>query len=128
MYTLEFEIAGLPKMSNQLLRGHWRSKHGHALKWKNAVAKAMTILNKPSSPLSSAALTLTRLSSHEPDLDGLVSGFKHVIDGLVECGVLAGDKRSNIGVPDYRWEKVAPGKGKVRVRVEEVTPNNGETK
>ena len=124
-YRLEFRLEGLPKMSNQLLRGHWRVKHAHAMKWKLAVSLACHGF-KPRSPLASAALTLIRASSNEPDTDGLISGFKHIVDGLVECGVLANDKRSNIGVPDYRWEKCAPGKGHVRVTVTELAARGPE--
>jgi hypothetical protein len=118
-YVLEFELVGLPKMANQLLRGHWIVKHRHAAKWKLAVARA-THGKRPSEPLAKARLTLTRVSSSEPDTDGLISGFKNVVDGLVECGVLVNDKPSNIGVPDYRWEKGRPGHGKIRVKVEEI--------
>lgn len=121
-YSVAFEIAGLPKMSNQLLRGHWRVKHAHAVKWKSAVARAMLIMNKPAQPLAHAVLTLTRISSAEPDTDGLISGFKHIVDGLVECGVLAGDKPSNIGIPHYRWERGSKGHGKVRIEVREACP------
>lgn len=119
-YVLVFEIAGLPKMANQLLRGHWSAKAGHAKKWKCAVANALRILNKPPQPLTSAALTLTRVSSVEPDYDGLVSSFKHIIDALVEQGVIAGDKREHIGVPKYLWERGPKSHGKVRVKVEGV--------
>jgi hypothetical protein len=123
-YVLEFKLIGLPKMSNALLRGHWRVKHAHAVKWKGAVERAMRILNKPPQPLEWAMLTLTRVSSVEPDHDGLVSSFKPILDGLVECGVLADDKRAVVGVPDYRWEKGRPGHGHVKVRVEELTSAN----
>lgn len=120
LYTVVFEIVGLPKMSNQLLRGHWGAKAGHADKWKLAVAKALRILNRPPQPLASAALTLTRVSSVEPDYDGLVSSFKHIIDALVEHGVLVGDKRKHIGVSKYLWERGPKSHGKVRVEVREV--------
>ena len=118
-YRMEFELIGLPKMANQLLRGHWIVKHRHAAKWKLAVAKA-THGRLPHKPLASAALTLTRVSSAEPDFDGLVSGFKAVIDGLVECGVIVTDKPSCIGQPKFLWEKGRPGHGKVRVKVEAI--------
>lgn len=117
-YKLEFTLQGLPKMSNQLLRGHWRVKHAHAMKWKLAVSLACHRF-KPPQPLNRAMLTLTRASSVEPDFDGLVSGFKHVIDGLVECAVLANDKSACIGQPKYAWEKCAPKHGHIRITVEE---------
>ena len=107
-------------MSNQLLRGHWRVKHAHAMKWKLAVSLACHRF-KPPQPLNRAVLTLIRASSAEPDTDGLISGFKHIVDGLVECGVLANDRPSNIGIPDYRWEKCAPKRGHVRIKIEELT-------
>ena len=118
-YTLAFELPGLPLMANQLLRGHWRVKHAHAMKWKLAVSLACHRF-KPPRPLTSAALSIVRVSSVEPDFDGLVSGGKHLIDGLVECGVLANDKSSCIGQPSYAWEKCAPRKGCVRITVEEI--------
>lgn len=116
-YSLEFTLPGLPKMANQLLRGHWIVKHRHAATWKLAVARA-THGRLPAVPLVSAALELTRVSSSEPDFDGLVSGFKAIVDGLVECGVLATDKPSCIGQPKFNWEKCKPKKGHVRVKVE----------
>ncbi len=119
-YCLDFTLQGLPKMSNQLLRGHWRGKHAHAIKWKKAVALAC-LCYKPPQPLDRATLTLTRASSAEPDFDGLVSSFKSVIDGLVECNVLIGDKMSNIGQPKYLWEKCPPKKGHIKVRIEQIT-------
>lgn len=116
-YKLEFEIMGLPKMSNQLLGQHWTRRSTHAKRWKRAVwAKAWPF--KPPLPLSSAVLRLTRVSSVEPDHDGLVSGFKAIIDGLVEVGVIDTDKSSCIGAPQYAWERCAPSKGKIRVSVE----------
>lgn len=118
-YVLEFELPGLPKMANQLLRGHWIVKHRHAAKWKQAVGRA-THGRLPKAPLASAALCLTRVSSHEPDFDGLVSGFKAIIDGLVEVGVLATDKPSCIGQPQFLWERGKRGAGKVRVKVQSV--------
>lgn len=118
-YTLEFTLSGLPKMSNQLLRGHWRAKHGHSTLWKSKTLTAIAG-RAPEMPLKRARLTLTRCSSVEPDYDGLVSTFKHVIDGLVKAGVLENDKPSNIVAMHCTWEPVPPRKGFIRVRVEEV--------
>lgn len=118
-FRLEFECSGLPKMSNQLLRGHWGAKLGHANLWKRKIWREAWAF-KPAKPLERAKLTLTRVSSVCPDYDGLVSCFKHPIDGLVEANVIAGDTFAHIGVPDYKWEKGPPGKGKIRIRVEEL--------
>ncbi len=73
---------------------------------------------RPPEPLERAKLTLTRCSSREPDTDGLVSCFKHVVDGLVEAKVLADDRPSNIGIPDYRWEKCSNKLSRIKVQVE----------
>jgi hypothetical protein len=116
-YVLELKIMGLPKMNNGLLRGHWRAKHGHTKAWKRKVWMACWHL-KPPMPLERAKLTFTRVSSMEPDFDGLVSGFKATIDGLVECGVLANDKQINIGQPVYLWERGKMGKGFIKIKVE----------
>lgn len=71
-------------------------------------------------PLERARLTLTRYSSVAPDFDGLVSSFKHIIDGLIDAGVIVGDSMKVIGAPTYLWEKTSPAKGRVKVIVEEV--------
>lgn len=118
-YSLQFELPGLPKMSNQSLRQHWRASRAEGTKWKDAVG-LKTIGKRPSEPLLKAKLTLIRCSSVEPDYDGLVSSFKHVIDGLVKSGILVSDKMSHIGAPAYLWELTAPKKGKIKVRIEEV--------
>ena len=89
-----------------------------ARKWKKMVS-LVVVGKKPSQPLKKAKLTLTRYSSVCPDSDGLVSGFKRIVDGLVEAGILENDKFVNIGMPDYRWEKALPKNGRVTVTVEE---------
>lgn len=116
-YRLEITIPGLPKMANQQLRGSWRAKHGHAVLWKRKVWKYVWHL-RPETPLEKAKITITRGSSMEADFDGLVSGGKHLIDGLVEAAVIINDKPSCIGQPCYHWERAARGKGFVRILVE----------
>jgi hypothetical protein len=117
-YELSFTLKGLPKLTNGS-RTHWRVKHAHALKWKLRVSLACHG-RKPREPLSKAHVRITRCSSVEPDFDGLVSGGKHLIDGLVECGVLVGDKMSVIGRPEYLWEKRKPRDGHVIVEVKSI--------
>lgn len=124
---LELELQGLPKIFSNGSHGHWRGRHSEAKKWKRLVysaAEMFVITDKNAKgesvrlPMSKANLTLTRCSSVEPDFDGLVISFKNVIDGLVEAGVIAGDKVSNIGQPKYEWIKAKPKMGKIKVRVE----------
>jgi hypothetical protein len=117
-YVLDLRIPGLPPTYNSIGRkGHWRLlKATH--EWKNQVRYRVGRF-LPSQALTKAAVTLTRCSSHESDYDGLVHSFKPILDGLVECGVLADDSMKVIGVPQYRWEKAERGKGYIKVRVEE---------
>lgn len=98
---------------------HWRVLKKESDEWKRRVILIMKPC-LPNAPLKRAKLTLTRCSSVSPDYDGLVSGFKHVIDGLVIAGVLENDKYENIGVPTYLYRKVPAGKGMIRVVVEKV--------
>ncbi len=115
-YRLEFKLMGLPKTTNANI-GSWRARHGRAKKWKDAVVLA-TKGKAPANPLSRARLTLTRHSSVEPDFDGLVSSFKHVIDGLTEAGIIRDDKMSVIGQPTYFWQVTGRGSGFITVVVE----------
>lgn len=114
-------------MSNQLLRGGWPIKAAHAKRWKGAVALAVRNL-APARPLKTATLTLVRVSASEPDYDGLVSGFKPIIDGLVASRIIETDKRSCIGVPKYEWRKGKRGQGSMLIRIEaaitqDINPN-----
>lgn len=115
-YELKFEIKGLPRMTNRT-RVHWSKTLRHANEWKKLVYMAVMKAGRPPLPLQRARLVLTRCSTQTPDPDGLVSGFKHVIDGLTVAGVLADDKFTNIGMPEYRWEPAKIRQGKVRVEV-----------
>lgn len=118
----EFEIQGLPKIVLNS-RGHWRKKHRENTKWKVLVISSIASLRlneqeRAALPLKRASLCLTRYSSNEPDFDGLVSSFKHVIDGLKEAGVIVDDKMSVIGQPKYFWLYAKPKQGKIKVRIE----------
>lgn len=118
-YELEFEINDLPKTTNAFKRQHWIHRHKEAQKWKRAVYSAVNE-RKPGRSLQSAKLNLVRYSSKCPDSDGLVSSFKHVIDGLVAAQIIVDDSYANIGMPEYRWEKAPKGKGKIKVKVESI--------
>lgn len=116
---LEFELKGLPKTTNALRASSWRVRNAFAKKWKDLV-QLYTFRHLPNSPLIKAKVTLTRCSSRESDFDGLVSSFKHVLDGLVEARILEDDKQSNIGQPTYLHEKAKQREGKIRIKVEEI--------
>jgi hypothetical protein len=120
-YTLIFRIDGLPKRTNNM-GGNWRAKHSQSKLWKARVQKELLIRHLPEKPLDLVKLTLVRHSSMKPDFDGLVSSFKHVIDGLIEGLVLADDQMENFldGQPKYIWEYAPPCKGFIEVSLHEV--------
>ncbi len=117
----EFEIKGLPKMTNAIGRSHWTKKYKESVKWKILVKHECYMARINELGLDQAILTLTRFSCKEPDFDGLVSGFKHCIDGLVECGVITNDKPSVIGQSKYIWT-YRPRKegGKISIKIEDL--------
>lgn len=118
-YVLEFEISGLPRLPNQLLRGHWKARHGHTKLWKRKVWRECWH-KRPDKPLEKAKVTITRISTKEPDFDGLAGAGKCLLDGLVEARILSDDKSQVVGQPTYLWEKGKRGEGKVRIKVEEI--------
>lgn len=120
-YRLEFELPGLPKMDNPSgsRSTHWRYAHAEADKWKTLVRHAVG-QNRPKQPLKWARIVGLRASSVAPDYGGLVRGFKHVLDGLIEAGVLEDDKLANIGVPDLTWTHAPAKKGYIKVLVVEL--------
>lgn len=118
-YSITFELPGLPKTVNAQNSMHWRDKGTYVKEWHRMVHLSVA-RQKPEQPLKRASLILTRFSSTEPDFDGLVSSFKCVVDALIVAGIIENDKMSNIGKPDYRWQRVAPKAGKIQVTVQSV--------
>lgn len=123
-YRLVLELPGLPRMTNPsgAKSTHWRVVKAERDQWKGIVHSIAKAAGLPRAPCKTARLHLTRYSSVSPDPDGLVSGFKAIVDGLVEAGVLANDRFENIGMPTYDWQKVKPKQGRIRVVVEECEP------
>lgn len=113
----EFEIKGLPKATNTLNRMHWAKKAKEAKMWKQIVLLHCRQLMICDASLKQAGLELTRFSSVEPDFDGLVSTWKHVIDGLVEAQVIIDDRPSVLKDVQFRWEKIGKKIGKIRVKI-----------
>lgn len=118
-YRLEFTLDALPSTTNSMGRAHWAVKAKEARVWKARVGWIAKKVGLPAAPLKKARLTLIRHSAVSPDSDGLVSSFKHIIDGLVDVGVLENDKVVNIGMPHYVWQKAPRGYGSITVVVEE---------
>lgn len=114
----EFEIEELPQTINVLLSKGFRNRASHAKKWHNLIHLQCLHHRIANLNLKTARLTLTRYSSSELDFDGLVSSWKHCIDGLVVAKVIANDKVENIGQSVFLWEKAKPKEGKIRIKIE----------
>jgi len=119
MYEIKFRLDGLPKTTNAQTGMHWGRKSVIANQWKNRVMQAIGA-NTPLAPCQKARIVCRRYSSKEPDYDGLVSSFKHVIDGLILARVIADDAMSFIGMPEFSWHKAPPKKGYIEVEVYEL--------
>jgi len=117
-YSLEFILNVLPKPVNQQTSMHW-TKKGEMVRELKRMVGYITAGKRPIKPLKKAILTLTRVSSNTPDYDGLVSSFKHIVDGLTECGIIEDDSLEHIGIPNFKHELCKPKKGFIRVKVEE---------
>lgn len=118
-YRIKIELAGLPRMANSSGRSsHWRALHQEAKKWQQTVVFKVGIF-KPAIPLKRARLTLIRFSSMEPDYDGLVRGFKSIIDGFILAKVLENDRLSNTGAWNCHWERCPKDQGKIIAIVED---------
>jgi Holliday junction resolvase RusA-like endonuclease len=114
------EIQDLPKTVNAMGKASIWYAQAERKKWRNEVMAA--VVQKPYQerehlPLKRAAVTLTRCSSSEPDIDNLYASFKFVIDGLVHAGVIVDDKPSVIDLK-CAWRKAKPKEGKIIIQVE----------
>lgn len=118
-YTLEFELKGLPFTLNKMLTVHWAKKKAEVDKWCRCV-KIATEGKIPPAPLEKAILTMSRHSSAPPDDDNMRASFKPIVDALRKLKIIKDDKLVNIGSPNVKWYYMTPGKGFVRIKVEEV--------
>lgn len=111
-------IQGLPSITSNGPHGHWKAKWANSTKWKRLVAYALSG-KLPRKPFKLAHVVMTRHSSHEPDFDNLAISFKPIMDGLVQAGVLIGDKASQVRV-EYKWAKAKQHKGFITIEVREI--------
>lgn len=117
LLVMAFELPGLPPM-NISDKQHWRRVGQSARSWRQTACVTARSHGPPKKPLRAARLVLTRMSGHRsPDYDNLVISFKPIVDGLRDAKVITDDNMQVIGIPEYRWERRAPKKGRVRVEV-----------
>jgi len=109
-------IPQLPKMANSGRGWNWRVDWADKKRWYEIMSLRMKQY-RPVEPLQELAVTLTRCSSKEPDFDGLVHGFKPVVDSLVRLGFVINDRMSNLKAT-YKWEPSPRNKGFIRIEME----------
>ena len=121
-YQINVAIPGLPKLPNELRYAHWRKVQRERDHWHTAVwGEFLSYGKKPMRPLGRARLELVRHSATEPDPDAITASFKNVIDGLVLCGVLAGDTSAHVKLdPAPTWKRAPARKGFVTIIIEEI--------
>lgn len=118
-YTLEINIPELPKIITNGSQGSFWYKVAEKKKWLKLVTFHVG-QTRPRLPLTKCKIECVRFSSVRSDFDNLASSFKYVIDALVKCGVMIDDNDDVILERKYRWEKAAPKKGSIKVKVEAI--------
>ena len=119
-YNLTFILPGLPKVTSNGPHGKWFAAAAERKRWVIKTGNMAIICGLPREPLKKARITLTRMSSFQPDYDNLVISFKPILDGLKRAGVIVDDRMDNIGRPEYLHEKTSPRKGQIRIHVEAI--------
>jgi hypothetical protein len=127
-YRLELILPGLPARVNEWAGRSWHSKHKESIKWLKRLQGTLILTRQqpPPGPLQRASLTLIRYSSRCPDYDGLVSGFKPVIDSLKKMAIIVDDNMNVIGAPTYKWQPARAKHGMIKIIVEEVRHEFGD--
>lgn len=120
MYFLDITIPGVPKMLTNLKTNGWRAAHFDKLKWKKLIAAYVDAPKRPPEPIKKASIVCIRATARPSDFDNRVSGFKGIIDGLVEIGVLIDDSDDVLVLRQYPHLKVANKDSHVRIIVEEI--------
>ncbi len=128
--VLVLELPGLPSLNPAARRDRWsvwREKRRWQVEvWAGALESGFV---RPSQPLCSAHVVLTRRSTREPDYDNLVSSFKYLIDALQPpskrldqansggiLGVIRDDSPRTI-TAEYLWTRSERGESGVRIEV-----------
>lgn len=118
MYHQTVEIYDLPKLFNRLSKTSFWDYKEQQQKWLKLIWIAFNG-KKPKSPLTKAKISMTRCSSKEPDVDGLMSGMKYPLDGLVKNDILIDDKPSIVSFQAL-WRKAPQKEGKLIIEIEEM--------
>jgi len=94
----------LPPMNTAHTRRHWSAAHKEKQKWIKLLLIAFPKAKMPDQPLQKSEITITRMSSREPDFDNMVMAAKPIFDALQKRGIIVDDAPRNVK-RDYRWRK-----------------------
>jgi len=117
-YRLEFTYHGVLRSLNDYMRDHYKPRNAYFKSVKLNVFTS-TIGRRPPVPLTCADIKLTRFHWRFLDWDGAVGSMKPLVDGLVECGVLADDDHKVLERWDVTQMKCKKGESRVEVVVTE---------
>jgi hypothetical protein len=119
-YTLHITINELPKSLNKKLRSNRWVKNNENKRW-DVLIRSIVGNRRPTTPLKSAHIFITRHSYRTLDFDGFVGSLKPVVDSLVTCGVLKDDSWDVVGpwVVDQKFRAKKDG-SLLEITIEEV--------
>jgi hypothetical protein len=83
--VISVELPLVTKLLNPLLRMHFRARANYqrSLSWELRLAIGAAKQRLPAVPFTRARLRIERHSAGTPDYDGMVGGYKHLIDCLL---------------------------------------------
>lgn len=108
-------IPGLPPMANGS-HGNPFAKNRERQKWQRT-AILLLKSHAPKKPYDRIKVIFTRFSSNEPDYDGLVHGFKPIVDAFKKTGFIKDDKMRHLE-SIYLYDKAPPKKGYIQLEIE----------
>ncbi len=119
-YRWEATVPYCAPMNTSAWRRHWSHANRERKQWQQLLAFAFPSFARPSSPLTYARVTVTRVScaSKHPDPDNLAYSSKPILDALVSLRILADDGPEIERV--WRWERGPRRKPLTRIFVEEL--------
>jgi Holliday junction resolvase RusA-like endonuclease len=94
----------LPPMNTAHTRRHWSVAHKEKQQWVKLMLVAFPKKKMPDQPLTKSQITITRMSSREPDFDNMVMAAKPIFDALKKHGVIIDDAPRNVK-REYKWRK-----------------------
>jgi hypothetical protein len=112
--------APLTRTQPDVMTRYVRSKYVQA--WRD---RMWTAINAPGNvvsrfPVERAGVYCVRYSTRQPDYDGLVYGFKVIVDSLMPS-IIHDDNPKVLVERIYRWEKCKQAEQRLEVKLWEVT-------